>query len=145
MHANILPGTEHIRALRASCAMVSLALSLLATPAGADTLQIFGYSGLLGEWELTATVRGDASSPPKKYSGPISMKHVGICTQDGPEEKAGEIRVQMMASESYIEATLWVDDVECSYHGILSDFYTGTLDCPGREPVPLKLWIKESK
>jgi hypothetical protein len=73
------------------------------------------------------------------------MKHVGLCTQDGPEEKSGKIRVQMVPSESRIKATLWVDGVECGYQGILSDFYTGTMDCSGRERVPLKLWIKESK
>ena len=125
-------------------AVLSLALILPAAHAEADPLQLFGYSGYLGEWELTATVTEGGSATPKEYSGPLSMKHVGLCTQDGPEEKSGKIRVQM-PSESRIEATLWVDGVECGYQGVLSDFYTGTMDCPGRERVPLKLWIKESK
>ena len=102
-------------------------------------------SGYLGEWELTATVTADGSTTPNGYSGPLSIKHVGLCTQDGPEEKSGKIRVQMLPSESSIEATLWVDGVECSYRGILSDFYIGIMDCSGSERVPLKLWIKESK
>jgi hypothetical protein len=126
-------------------AVLLLALILPAAPAGADPLQLVGYSGYLGEWELTATVTEDGSTTPKGYSGPLSMKHIGLCTQDGPEEKSGKIQVQMMTSESHIEATLWVDGVECSYHGVLSDFYTGTMDCSGRERVPLKLWIKETK
>ena len=125
-------------------AALILALILPAASAKADPLQLVGYSGYLGEWELTATVTEGGSATPKEYSGPLSMKHVGLCTQDGPEEKSGKIRVQM-PSESRIEATLWVDGVECSYQGILSDFYTGTMDCSGRERVPLKLWIKESK
>jgi hypothetical protein len=125
--------------------MLSLALILPVAPAGAGPLQLVGYSGYLGEWELTAALTEDGSTTPKGYSGPLSMKHVGICTQDGPEEKSGKIRVQMMPSKSRIEATLWVDGVECSYQGVLSDFYTGTMDCSGRERVPLKLWIKESK
>ena len=129
----------------AARAVLLLALILPAAPAGADPLQLVGYSGFLGEWELTATVTEDGSAAPREYSGPLSMKHVGLCTQDGPEEKSGKIRVQMVPSESRIEATLWVDGVECSYHGTLSDFYTGTMDCSGRERVPLKLWIKESK
>jgi hypothetical protein len=125
--------------------MLSLALILPAAPAGADSLQLVGYSGYLGEWELTAALTEDGSTTPKGYSGPLSMKHVGLCTQDGPEEKSGKIRVQMVPSESRIKATLWVDGVECGYQGILSDFYTGTMDCSGRERVPLKLCIKESK
>ena len=125
--------------------MLSLALILPAAAAGADSLQIVGYSGYLGEWELTAALTEDGSTTPKGYSGPLSMKHVGLCTQDGPEEKSGKIRVQMMPSESRIKATLWVDGVECGYQGVLSDFYTGNMDCSGRERVPLKLWITESK
>ena len=125
--------------------MLSLALILPAAPAGADSLQLVGYSGYLGEWELTAALTEDGSTTPKGYSGPLSMKHVGLCTQDGPEEKSGKIRVQMVPSESRIKAALWVDGVECGYQGVLSDFYTGTMDCSGRERVPLKLWIKESK
>lgn len=124
---------------------VLLALILPAAPAGADSLQLAGYSGYLGEWELTAALTEDGSTTPKGYSGPLAMKHVGLCTQDGPEEKSGKIRVQMVPSESRIKATLWVDGVECGYQGLLSDFYTGTMDCSGRERVPLKLWIKESK
>jgi hypothetical protein len=145
MRANILPGTEGFRARSAWGAIVSLALSLLSAPVDADSLQIFGYSGFLGEWELTATVRGDASSPPKKYSGPISMKHVGLCTQDGPEEKSGVINLEMLPSSSRLQATLWVDGVECGYQGVLSDFYSGIMKCSGREGIPLKLWIKEPR
>jgi hypothetical protein len=123
-------------------AMLPLALSLIAAPVRADSLQIVGYSGYLGEWELTATVREDGSAR-KEYSGPLSMKHVGLCTQDGPEEKSGEIRVQMSPSPLRIDATLTMDGVECGYQGVLSDFYSGTMTCSGRESVPLKLWIKE--
>ena len=146
MHASILQGVEIVRAGNAVArAALLLALILPAVPAGASSLELVGYSGYLGEWELTAALTEDGSTTPKAYSGPLSMKHVGLCTQDGPEEKSGKIRVEMMPSESRIEATLWVDGVECGYQGVLSDFYTGTMDCSGRERVPLKLWITESK
>jgi hypothetical protein len=125
--------------------MLWLALILSAASAGADPLQLVGYSGYLGEWELTAVLTEDGSTTPKGYSGPLSMKHVGLCTQDGPEEKSGKILIEMVPSESRIKATLWVDGVECGYQGVLTDFYAGTMDCSGRERVPLKLWIKESK
>jgi hypothetical protein len=125
--------------------VVLLALILPAASAGAGPLQLVGYSGYLGEWELTATVTEDGTTTPKGYSGPLSMKHVGLCTQDGPEEISGKIRVQMPPSRSRINATLWEDGIECGYQGVLSDFCTGTIDCSGRERVPLKLWIKESK
>ena len=115
-------------------------LGALATPAGAELLEVLGYAGVLGEWELTASVTGNDNT--KAYSGPLTMTHVGICTVDGPEEKKGEIRFRLSESSSRIQATLLVDGTECSYSARLSDFFTGTMNCPNRPAVPLKLWVK---
>jgi hypothetical protein len=115
-------------------------LGALATPAGAESLEVLGYAGVLGEWELTASVTGNDST--KAYSGPLTMTHVGICTVDGPEEKKGEIRFRLSESSSRIQATLLVDGTECSYSARLSDFFAGTMNCPNRPAVPLKLWVK---
>ena len=117
-------------------------LGIFATPASAQSLQIVGYSGYLGEWELTATVTETTSGQIKEYSGPLTMKHVGVCTQDGPEEKTGEMRVQIIASSSQLNATLSVAGAECTYSGRLSGAYTGTMNCPDRQAVPLKLWVR---
>ena len=89
-----------------------IVLGALATPAGAQSLQIFGYAGVLGEWELTASVTGNEGT--KEFSGPFTMTHVGICTVDGPEEKKGEIRFRLSESSSRIRATFLVDGAECS-------------------------------
>jgi hypothetical protein len=121
----------------------SVLLSVLATPAAAtQPLQVLGYSGYLGEWELTATVTETAPGSGAEYSGPLTMKHVGICTQDGPEEKTGALRFQISTSSSRLNATLSVAGVECTYSGQLADSYTGMMNCPGRQGVPLKLWVK---
>ncbi len=129
------------RQLVVKACLVPIALGLLA-PASAQSLQIVGYSGYLGEWELTATVTENASGRTKEYSGPFTMKHIGLCTQDGPEEKAGEMRFHLSASPAALDATLSIAEIECTYSGRLSDFYTGTMICPNRAPVPLKLWVK---
>ena len=121
---------------------LSVVLGALATSAQAQSLQVIGYSGYLGEWELTAAVTEKVSSQTKEYSGPLTMKHVGLCTQDGPEEKTGEIRFQISALSARLNATLSVAGVECTYSGRLSDSYDGTMNCPDREAVPLKLWVK---
>ena len=83
-----------------------------------------------------------ASDYIKEYSGPFTIKHIGLCTQDGPEEKIGEMRFRISASSAELRATLLVAGVECAYSGRLSDFYTGTMNCPDRQPVPLRLWVK---
>jgi hypothetical protein len=119
--------------------VLSVVLGVSALPVQAQPLEIIGYSGYLGEWELTATVTAMAS-PGRTYSGPLMMKHVGMCTQDGPEEKTGEIHLELSASK--MTATLSVAGVECSYSGLFSDSYAGTMTCPGREAVPLRIWVK---
>jgi hypothetical protein len=121
---------------------LSIVLGILASPASAQTLQVVGYSGHLGEWELTGTVTETVSGHIKEYSGPLTMKHIGVCTQDGPEEKTGEMRFQISALSSQLNATFSVAGVECTYSGRLSDSYTGTMKCPDRQVVPLKLWLR---
>jgi hypothetical protein len=122
--------------------LLVLLAGALAAPAQAQSLQVVGYAGVLGEWELTATVTERARLWSKEFFGPLSMKHVGICTQDGPEEKTGEIRFQISALSSQLDATLLVEGVSCTYSARSSDPYSGLMACPDREAVPLKLWVK---
>ena len=121
--------------------LLTIVLAAVVAPAHAQSLEVIGYSGYLGEWELTATVMETAAGR-KGYSGPLVMKHVGLCTQDGPEEKTGEMHLEISATSSRLDAKLSVAGVECTYSGRLSDSYTGTMTCPDREAVPLKLWVK---
>jgi hypothetical protein len=129
-----------VTAGKAVCLLI--ALGAPAATAQAQSLEVIGYSGYLGEWELTANVVEITSGRTPQYSGPLTMKHVGLCTQDGPEQRTGEIRFQITAASSRLDATISVAGVECSYSGRLSDSYNGTMKCPDREPVPLKLWVK---
>ena len=126
--------------MRAFC--LAVVLSAAAAPATAQSVEVFGYAGVLGEWELTATVTENVSRSTKDFSGPLTMTHVGLCTQDGPEKKTGEIRLRLSGSPSLLKATILVAGVACSYSGRLSDFYTGMMTCPEREAIPLKLWLK---
>ena len=121
--------------------LLPIVLAALASPVQAESLQLIGYSGYLGEWEVSATVTEDASGR-RQYAGPMTIKHVGVCTQEGPEERTGEILLQRSASLSRLNATLSIDGVECTYSGQLSDSYTGTMSCPDREAVPLRLWLR---
>src|ERR1700686_5337800 len=90
-------------------------LGALSAPVQAEPRHILGYAGVLGEWDLTATVTENALRWSSEFSGPMSMKHVGICTQEGPEEKTGEIRYQISALSSRLTATLLVEGIECTY------------------------------
>ena len=130
------------RATVASAFWPLLVLGTLSTPAQAEPRQILGYAGVLGEWELTATVNEKSRLLGREFSGSLSMKHVGICTQAGPEERTGEIHLQISAFSSRLDAKLLVEGIECSYSAQSSTPYSGMLACPDRETIPLRLWLK---
>lgn len=117
---------------------VVAAFTYLRFPGDPDSLDITGYTGRLGEWEVTAAVvrTGD------ELVGPMTMKHVGICTQEGPQEKTGELRLRLSSFTPQVVASLVVDGIECAYRGPLSEAHLGELLCPDRRPVPITLWTR---
>jgi hypothetical protein len=119
-----------------------IVLALLATPAGGQSREVLGYAGVLGEWELTATVTQTSSWWGQKFSGPLTMKHVGICTQDGPEVKMGDIQLQLSPFSSRVQATISIAGEACTLSVDASPAAQGAMSCPGRRPVPLTLWLK---
>lgn len=119
---------------------VAAAATNLRFPGNPQSLDITGYTGRQGEWELTAAVvrTGEAG----ELAGPLTMRHVGICTQDGPQEKRGEMRVRLSTFTPQVEAALVVDGVECAYRGPLTEAHFGELLCPDRRPLPITLWSR---
>jgi len=106
-------------------------------------MEFLGQAGVLGEWELIGNLTEGGSGLRKEFSGPLKMKHVGICTQDGPEERAGEIRLQLAGrSDSHVTAKLVLDGIPCTYSARKTHAYEGTMSCAGRAPVPLLVWLK---
>ena len=131
-----------LRLHRFRAVLPALALIGLGSVARADALELVGYVGVLGEWEITASIAPTGPPGKNEYGGPLKMRHVGYCTQDGPEERTSEIRVNL-AGASRLTATLLLNGVECSYSGRQTDAYTGSLKCPDRRAVPLTLWLKQ--
>ena len=125
--------------------LAAIVLSAIAVPAQAESREVVGYAGLLGEWELTAALAMSDSGRMDEFSGPLTLKHVGLCTQDDPEERTGELRLQILTPSSRLNATLLVSGIECTYSGRLSNSYTGMMICPNRPAVPLRLWLKSTK
>lgn len=91
--------------------LLALTLFALATPTRAQSLRVTGETGYLSEWALSGNVRESKSGRVRELSGSLNMKHVGLCSQAGPEEKAAEIRLQITKPglSSHFEATMTVD------------------------------------
>jgi hypothetical protein len=109
--------------------------------AEAETLQVLGQAGVLGEWEITAQMSSTEVGARRQFAGPVLMKHVGMCSVDGPEQKTGEMRLERLGA-ARVKATLVVEGVTCTYDGRKSDAYSGVLRCPDRRDVPLLIWLK---
>jgi hypothetical protein len=116
----------------------------LAPNAHAQALNVSGQMGVLGEWELSAKLSREPASGNRQFSGPLTLKHVGICSQEGPQEKAGTAQLQLM-SASRVVASFVIDGVTCIYRGRKSDTYSGLMSCPGKSEVPILLWIDEAR
>ena len=119
----------------------AIALCFLHVPR-LGAMELLGQAGVLGEWELTGNLTEGGSGSSKEFSGPLKMKHVGICTQDGPEERAGEISLQLASRPESLTAKLMLDGVPCTYSARKTHAYEGTMSCAGRAPVPLMVWLK---
>ena len=116
--------------------------SALAIPARAQSMQVYGKTGYLGEYELSGTVSEQASNGRKDYSGPLIAKHVGLCTHDGPQETTGQIRFHVIGSSPHVTAILIFEGVQCAYEGVLSESYHGFMNCADKTSLPLRLWTK---
>jgi hypothetical protein len=117
-------------------------LSSLAIPARAQSMQVYGKTGYLGEYELSSIVSEQVANGRKEYSGPLAVKHVDLCTRDGPKETTGQIRFHVTDSSTRATATLVFEGVECTWEGVLSESYHGFMNCADKTSLPVRLWIK---
>jgi hypothetical protein len=120
-----------------------LILGVFVLPSGrAEPLQIHGTTGYAGEYELSGSVTEQDMNGKEQFSGPLTVKHVGLCSHDGPKETVGEIRFEFAKSSSRVTATLDFDGSKCTYTGLFSESYHGFMDCGREGSVPLRIWTK---
>lgn len=122
--------------------LILAAWSALLAPTGAQALQLYGTSGYLSEYELSASVSEQVASGRREFSGSLIVKHVGLCTHNGPNETAGRITLRMVGPSPHVQATLAFGENECTYRGLLSQSYHGVMACAGKPGIPLRLWTK---
>lgn len=124
--------------------LVLIALGAALGQAQAQLRQIVGTAGYLSEWELKGAVTEKISAGRREFSGPVTWKHIGLCRVNGPEEKRGEIRVQIEGSgpTSRVDATVSLESVQCTYSGNFFDNTSGAMDCSDAKGVPLTFSFK---
>jgi hypothetical protein len=129
--------------------LVAPILVVVAGAASAQPLTVSGTAGYLSEWQLSGNVTETPSEG--EFTGPLAMRHIGLCSRDGPEEKVTEIKLRMTGSKprsqipvpwSQVQATFIMDGATCTLSGRFSGTYTGFMDCAGAKGVPVTLSVK---
>ena len=116
---------------------------LLAGPAAARSAEVAGKLGYLSEWEMTAKVTEQVIAGKRAFAGPLTLRHVGVCTPGRPVEMAGEIRFRTAGwMTRRMEATLVIDGKECGFAASSARPMTAFSTCPQWNGVPVSLSIK---
>ncbi len=112
-----------------------------ASAALAQSYSASGQVGYLQEWELKASLAKTVTGGKVEYSGPLTLKHVGLCSVNGVEEKSGALRLTVSRWTSSIEGTLALDDDSCHIVASQSHTYSGLLSCRNAQGVPISFSI----
>jgi hypothetical protein len=126
---------------------LSAALLFAGATASAQSLSVSGVAGYLSEWQLTAQL--SAVSASTEFAGPMSIKHVGLCTHDGPDEvitrltlRTTETKPWFAKSRSEVKATFVMDGAACTLTGSFSGTYRGAMDCASVKGIPVEISVK---
>ena len=130
--------------IRLKTLLLLLILSAVACPAHAQSLRVTGETGYLSEWEVSGNVTESIFGRVRELSGPLTMRHVGLCSPAGPQEKVGEIKLQILKPGllSQFRAVMTMDGSKCTFGGKFSDTYSGLMDCADAKGVPVTLSIR---
>lgn len=122
-------------------AIACIMLICAGTPALAQSYSASGQIGYLGEWEIKGSLAKTTTRNGADYAGPVTLRHVGLCSANGVEEKPGV--VQLKVSPSRLEGTLAMDDDSCRIVASAASSYSGLMSCRNGQGVPIHFSIGE--
>jgi hypothetical protein len=126
-------------ALRAPLSAILLCAG--AATAFGQSYSLDGQVGYLQEWEMKASLTKTVTSTEMDYDGPVTLRHVGLCSANGVEEKSGVVQLKVSRTTSAIEGTLAIKDDSCRIVASASKSYSGLLNCRDGQGVPISFSI----
>src|ERR1700674_2259018 len=131
----IAPGSTHVvmRAL-----ISAIWISAGAGSAMAQSYSVSGQVGYLQEWEMKANLAKTITSSGVSYDGPVTLRHVGLCSVNGVEEKSGAVRLTVL------RRALSLKDDTCRIAASASKPHSGLLNCRDGQGVPISFSIDET-
>jgi hypothetical protein len=124
--------------------LVGISMCIVAATAAAEPYAASGQVGYLQEWELKANLAKTVSGSKIEYSGPVTLRHVGLCSANGVEEKSGSMRLTMSRAPAAAEGTLALEGDSCRVVANQAPSYSGLLTCRNGQGVPISFSIEEA-
>lgn len=124
--------------------LVTVSICIVAATAAAEPYAASGQVGYLQEWELKASLARSVSGSRIEYSGPVTLRHVGLCSANGVEEKSGNMRLTMSRAPAAAEGTLALEGDSCRIVANQAPSYSGLLTCRNGQGVPISFSIEET-
>jgi hypothetical protein len=136
-------------ARRSTSMVVRALISAIWIGAGAGSVMAQSYSvngqvGYLQEWEMKANLAKTITDSGVSYDGPVTLRHVGLCSVNGVEEKSGVVRLTVSRRASSVEGTLSLKDDTCRIAASASKPHSGLLNCRDGQGVPIRFSIDET-
>ncbi len=110
----------------------------------AQSYSIEGTAGYLQEWEIKASLTKTVTSAGTNFDGPVKLRHVGLCSVNGVEEKSGVVQLKVSRKNTAVEGTLAMQDDSCRIVASASQSYTGLLNCRDGQGVPISFSINQT-
>jgi hypothetical protein len=129
-------------AMRAMAVTACIMLMCAGSPALAQSYSASGQIGYLGEWEIKGSLARTTTRTGADYAGAVTLRHVGLCSANGIEEKPGV--VQLKVSPSRLEGTLAMEDDNCRIVAAAASSYSGLMSCRNGQGVPISFSIGEA-
>jgi hypothetical protein len=76
------------------------------------------------------------------YDGPVTLRHVGLCSANGIEEKSGVVQLRVPSTSAGFVGTLAMKDDNCQISASAGQPYTGLLSCRDGQGIPIHFTIE---
>jgi hypothetical protein len=138
-----LTGNWPAKSMRLALAFLAVSIAL---PAYAEPMRVSGKLGYLSEWEIVADVTERRAEGKAEFAGPVTVRHVGVCTTGRPVEMSGEIRYRISGwIKPRMTATLSLDGTDCDFVASGPETYDGVMACEQWRGVPLSLSLNPAR
>jgi hypothetical protein len=124
-------------------ALLSAILVCAGAPAAlAQSYSASGQVGYLQEWEMKASLAKTVIGKNADFYGPVTLRHVGLCSVNGVEEKSGTMRLTVVRSR--VEGTLAIEGDSCRIVATERQSYSGLMTCRDGQAVPINLSVDQT-